>query len=72
MEMGGTTANSAQLGVHLRNQAMFKGVHPDATKDILGVDKRTLKYYLKATRETEKRGSIHSLRESKRPTRRIT
>ena len=33
----------------------LKGVPPDAIKDILGVDKRTLKYYVKATQERKKR-----------------
>ena len=33
----------------------LKGVSPDAIKDILGVDKRTLKYYIKATEERKKR-----------------
>jgi len=33
----------------------LKGVPPDAIKDILGVDKRTLKYYVKATQEVKKR-----------------
>jgi integrase len=33
----------------------LKGVPPDAIKDILGVDKRTLKYYVKATQERKKK-----------------
>ena len=33
----------------------LQGVSPDAIKDILGVDKRTLKYYIKATQERKKR-----------------
>jgi len=31
------------------------GVSPDAIKDILGVDKKTLKYYVKATEERKKK-----------------
>ena len=31
------------------------GVPMDAIKDILGVDKKTLKYYIKATEERKKR-----------------
>ena len=33
----------------------LKGVPEDAIKDILGIDKRTLKYYVKATQERKKR-----------------
>lgn len=33
----------------------LKGVSPEAIKDILGVDKRTLKYYVKATQERKKK-----------------
>ena len=33
----------------------LKGVSPEAIKDILGVGKRTLKYYVKATQERKKR-----------------
>jgi hypothetical protein len=31
------------------------GVPMDAIKDILGIDKKTLKYYIKATKERKKR-----------------
>lgn len=49
-----------QLTVHswryiYATKLYLKGVPPDAIKDILGVDKRTLKYYLKATQERKKK-----------------
>ena len=33
----------------------LKGVSPDAIKGILGVDKRTLRYYIKALQERKKK-----------------
>jgi len=49
-----------QLTVHswryiYATKLYLKGISPDAIKDILGVDKRTLKYYVKATQERKKR-----------------
>ena len=49
-----------QLTVHswryiYATKLYLKGVPPDSIKDILGVDKRTLKYYAKATQERKKR-----------------
>jgi len=49
-----------QLTVHscryiYATKLYLKGVPPDAIKDILGVDKRTLKYYVKATQERKKK-----------------
>ena len=49
-----------QLTVHswryiYTTKLYLKGVSPDAIKDILRVDKRTLKYYIKATEERKKR-----------------
>ena len=44
----------------------LKGVSPDAIKDILGVDKRTLKYYIKATQERKKKALFTHLEKGKR------
>ena len=49
-----------QLTVHsfryiYATKLYLKGVSPDEIKDILGVDKRTLKYYVKATQERKKK-----------------
>lgn len=49
-----------QLAVHsfryiYATKLYLKGVSPDAIKDILGVDKRTLKYYIKAVQERKKK-----------------
>jgi len=49
-----------QLTVHsfryiYATKLYLKGVSPDAIKDILGVDKRTLRYYIKAVQERKKR-----------------
>ena len=49
-----------QLTVHswryiYATKLYLKGVPPDEIKDILGVDKRTLKYYVKATQERKKK-----------------
>ena len=49
-----------QLTVHsfryiYATKLYLKGVSPDAIKDILGVDKRTLKYYVKAVQERKKK-----------------
>ena len=40
----------------------LKGVSQDAIKDILGVDKRTLKYYIKATHERKKKALFTHLK----------
>jgi len=50
----------SQLAVHswryiYATKLYLNGVSPEAIKDILGVDKRTLKYYIKATQERKKR-----------------
>lgn len=50
----------SQLTVHswryiYATKLYLKGISPDAIKDILGVDKRTLKYYVKATQERKKK-----------------
>ena len=49
-----------QLTVHnfryiYATKLYLKGVSLDKIKDILGVDKRTLKYYVKATQERKKK-----------------
>ena len=49
-----------QLTVHsfryiYATKLYLKGVSPDAIKDVLGVDKRTLKYYVKAVQERKKK-----------------
>ncbi|MCZ2856799.1 MAG: site-specific integrase [Candidatus Bathyarchaeota archaeon] len=49
-----------QLTVHsfryiYATKLYLKGVSPDAIKDILGVDKRTLRYYIKAVQERKKK-----------------
>ena len=49
-----------QLTVHswryiYATKLYLKAISPDAIKDILGVDKRTLKYYVKATQERKKK-----------------
>ncbi|KPV65359.1 MAG: hypothetical protein AOA65_0221 [Candidatus Bathyarchaeota archaeon BA1] len=49
-----------QLTVHswryiYATKLYLKGIPMDAIKDILGIDKKTLKYYVKATEERKRR-----------------
>ena len=51
---------ATQLTVHswryiYATKLYLKGVPVDAIRDILGVDKKTLKYYIKAVEERKKR-----------------
>lgn len=50
----------SQLTIHsfryiYATKLYLKGVPRDAIKDILGVDKKTLKYYIKAMKERKKK-----------------
>ncbi|KPV65550.1 MAG: hypothetical protein AOA65_0058 [Candidatus Bathyarchaeota archaeon BA1] len=51
---------ASQLTIHsfryiYATKLYLEGVPQDAIKDILGVDKKTLKYYIKAVEERKKR-----------------